>query len=121
MLMLSLNRAPAAPVRLFRSDPARSTRWNFATLYAPLWRRMSSRVRCLCSKMMVKMACERLDSAFIFVPPVVRPAPPRSRSRIISSYERASTSLIPLTTMAPSARSRTEIFFRPGAPAPSSS
>ena len=111
MLMDSLNRDPTAPVRLLRSEPARSTRWNFALEYAPLCRRIASRVKCLCSRMMVKMACERDDSAFIFVPPVVRPTLPFSNRRTISSNERVSSSRMPLTTMAPSARSRIEMAF----------
>ena len=102
MLMLSWNRDPVALVFLFRSDPARSTRWNLADAY----RFDESFVKSVCSMMMVKMACDREESAFIFVPPVVRATQPSSRRRSISSAELVATSRAPATTMAPSARSR---------------
>ena len=111
MFMLSLNRAPMARVRLFLSEPAKSTRWNFALLYAPRFARMRSRVRCRCSRMIVNIACERDDPAFMLVAPVVRATEPFSSRRSMSSYDRVRSSRMPLTTMAPSARSRIEIPF----------
>ena len=61
--------------------------------------------------MMVKMACDREDCAFIFVPPVVRATHPSSRRRRVSSADRVATSRAPAATMAPSARSRIVIRF----------
>ena len=61
--------------------------------------------------MTVNMACDRDDCSFIFVPPVVRLTAPFSNSRTISFALLVSHSRMPLTTMAPSARSLTLIFF----------
>ena len=64
----SLKRMPSEPVLFARSDPARSTKCNFAHRYSsfilsfgllsPGKTGLSLRI---CSRVMVKMACERLD------------------------------------------------------------
>mmetsp|Transcript_66742 Transcript_66742/g.211235 ORF Transcript_66742/g.211235 Transcript_66742/m.211235 type:complete len:280 (+) Transcript_66742:1076-1915(+) len=103
MFTLSLKRCPIAPVFLLRSEPARSTRWNFAMTYSccPL-----EGCRSRCSTRIVKIACERELWLFISVPPVARHTLPRSSSRSISSTSRTISALAPATKISPAAPSR---------------
>jgi hypothetical protein len=54
------------------------------------------------SSIMVKMACERLDCAFISVDAVVRQSVPRSSSIIISSSVSTASSRAPTTVISAS-------------------
>lgn len=75
MLMPSYKVAPEAPVRLARSDPAKSTKWNLAVMYsymssAGFSPETKSSNKC-CSIEIVKIACERLEFIFISVEAVL--------------------------------------------------
>ena len=68
--MPSLARLPVAPVLLRRSEPAKSTKWNFAVKvcisfsFTLDW---DSLATYFCLIFSVKMACDRLDWEFILV------------------------------------------------------
>ena len=112
MRMASFKRCPAAPVRLFRSLPAKSTRWNLEdTNSCPItWPFVP--YNCLfCSINIVKMACERDDSSFIRVLPVERVTLPLSKQFSISSFDCTDSSDTPTIIICPSAFSRMAIFF----------
>mmetsp|Transcript_2568 Transcript_2568/g.4731 ORF Transcript_2568/g.4731 Transcript_2568/m.4731 type:complete len:209 (-) Transcript_2568:737-1363(-) len=98
ILMPSIMRAPTAPVRFSRSDPARSTKWNFEVITSSRVSALSSISICLVwLRIMLKMACDRDDVAFMFVDPVTRQAVPRSRQSSMASGVFTSASVAPKT------------------------
>mmetsp|Transcript_28227 Transcript_28227/g.53753 ORF Transcript_28227/g.53753 Transcript_28227/m.53753 type:complete len:221 (-) Transcript_28227:406-1068(-) len=109
MLMPSFIRPPTAAVFLLRSEPARSTRWNLAIMNSGRASVAASAeaaaVEC-CSRVMVKMAWEREEDAFISVAPVARAPEPRNKSLASSSSLVATSSLTPATKISPFSRSR---------------
>jgi hypothetical protein len=66
ILVASFRRSPVAPVFDWRSEPARSTRLSLPIA------RPSCPPMPLCSITIVKIECERDESAFISVAPTVR-------------------------------------------------
>uniref|UniRef100_A0A6B0V0B1 Putative secreted protein n=1 Tax=Ixodes ricinus TaxID=34613 RepID=A0A6B0V0B1_IXORI len=100
MEMPSLARSPVAPVRLSRSDPARSTKWNLAVRVSNSLKVDASpsppssssapsssgtvTTRC-CLMCRVKMAWDREDWTFIAVLAVMRESAPDSRHLITCS------------------------------------
>jgi hypothetical protein len=79
MLDPSLSRSPTAPVRIARSEPARSTREIRLTV-SPLTPASPGSVRVKVSRI-VKTACERLDSLFMLVAATVRDLFPTGQKR----------------------------------------
>lgn len=61
ILAASLSRSPVVPVLDWRSEPAKSTRWNLPTLSDEL----AELLLIIISTVIVKMVCDRLDSLFI--------------------------------------------------------
>ena len=100
MATLSLKRCPCAPVRLTRSLPARSSRWNLEALRSP------AMPPPLCSRVSVKMAWERLEWAFISVAAVTLHRPPSSRAASTSATLPQGRSLAPSTHSPPPSLSR---------------
>uniref|UniRef100_A0A493SYV2 Uncharacterized protein n=1 Tax=Anas platyrhynchos platyrhynchos TaxID=8840 RepID=A0A493SYV2_ANAPP len=105
--MLSFSLSPVFPVFTIRSEPARSTKWNLETRTWPeagtegwLWR--ARRVRRpaprRCSIVTVKMVCERLDCALMWVAPVCLAVLPISSRLSTSSSPSTSDSFTPLST-----------------------
>ena len=70
ILVASLSRSPVACVFDWRSLPARSTKFSFPTVICSPVRTVP--VESQHSTMIVKMACERLEPAFIAVAPTLR-------------------------------------------------
>mmetsp|Transcript_31656 Transcript_31656/g.102242 ORF Transcript_31656/g.102242 Transcript_31656/m.102242 type:complete len:219 (+) Transcript_31656:2214-2870(+) len=94
----SAKRSPDAPVRLARSDPARSTKLKRGVSSLPL--------RSRSSKHTVKMACDREDDAFIAVEPVARLEDPSASTPITSSGVVTARACIPGRETLPSLVSR---------------
>mmetsp|Transcript_26758 Transcript_26758/g.64883 ORF Transcript_26758/g.64883 Transcript_26758/m.64883 type:complete len:208 (-) Transcript_26758:541-1164(-) len=103
MLIPSRMRSPTAPVLLSRSDPARSTKWNLEVIVSSRTSALSSTISTcvVCLRMMLKIACDRDDVAFIAVAPVTRQAVPLSRQSSMSSGPLASASMAPSTEIPP--------------------
>eukprot|EP00659_Diplonema_papillatum_P007573 gene7573-biopygen7525 len=101
----SLSRMPVFPVRLFRSDPARSTRCSFDTTPAP--RRPAAPPAALRRKI-VKIACDRLDRAFIPVLAVARRPSPLCSTLRASEKLSTGVGVKFATWMPPSADSLTQ-------------
>mmetsp|Transcript_29607 Transcript_29607/g.66994 ORF Transcript_29607/g.66994 Transcript_29607/m.66994 type:complete len:225 (-) Transcript_29607:513-1187(-) len=122
MLMPSFNRSPSALVFFNRSLPAKSTKWNFETIYsssatfAPssvpatslgfsAIRKSLSRIN-RCSIINVKIACDLLECAFISVLPTARRAVPCSKSSHMSLKLSTSRSSAPAKYIPPWGSSR---------------
>mmetsp|Transcript_40057 Transcript_40057/g.77967 ORF Transcript_40057/g.77967 Transcript_40057/m.77967 type:complete len:217 (-) Transcript_40057:509-1159(-) len=102
MLIPSFILSPVAPVRLTLSDPAKSTKWNLDTMVSCRTSALSLSSTCLvCTRIMLKMACERLEVAFIAVDPVTRHAVPLSRESSMSSGHFTASSIAPKTLIPP--------------------
>ena len=83
---------PVAPVFLILSEPARSTKWNFAEIFSSEVTGSASgpvasapsvgyvTLTIFCSIVTVKIACERDEASFIFVALVIRCVMPLLRS-----------------------------------------
>lgn len=71
MLIPSRRVLPVAPVFLIRSDPARSTKWNFAVTQ-PYSLAVCPSTSASCLMLIVKIACEREDVSFMRVDEVDR-------------------------------------------------
>ena len=97
--MPSCSRSPLAPVRLARSEPARSTKCSFGLKTLPVLAKRSSRL-------MVKMACERELDAFIAVAPVCRFRAPSTRTAIASSTLDTARVCCPVSVRPPPSVSR---------------
>ena len=91
-----------------RSDPARSTRFSFPVVVAPV--RLFRPCTCTCTS-----ECERDDAAFIAVADVDRRAAPRCSVPSTSAAEDAFTSVRFLTTtpVSPDAKILSSSFFAP--------
>mmetsp|Transcript_45362 Transcript_45362/g.146012 ORF Transcript_45362/g.146012 Transcript_45362/m.146012 type:complete len:206 (+) Transcript_45362:71-688(+) len=103
----SAKRSPDAPVRLARSEPARSTKLKRGVSTLPPRRRSSM--------LTVKIACERDDVAFIAVAPVARLLEPSDSTAIASSGDPTGRIASPGKAIAPSF-SRTSSVASLGAP-----
>jgi hypothetical protein len=118
MPRLSRSRSPAAPVRVARSEPARSTRLNLlrTTRRRGAPRRPSGAVArppapssVVRSRKIVKTACDLLLDEFIRVSPVVRWALPRAKMAFTCSHKEVSGSTLAPASVPPrrcAARSR---------------
>ena len=96
--MPSCSRSPDAPVRLARSEPARSTKCSFGRKVFPSAHFMSSAS--------VKMACDRDDDAFIAVAPVARLRAPSQRTAIASATVATTRVVLPVSEIPPLGSSR---------------
>ena len=110
MLIASFSRSPVALVRFWRSEPARSTKWNLESRTSS-WIEPSAAGK-RCSSESVKMAWEREETEFISVLPVVRAIAPASSSCSVSAHDETTTSVSPLTLIVPSGASRIMMFVR---------
>eukprot|EP00760_Papus_ankaliazontas_P032813 PhM_4_TR5975/c3_g1_i1/m.58584 len=88
MPMLSLKRSPVLCVRLLRSDPARSTKWNFEEVH------VRAHVTCR-----VNSEWLRLLASFMSVTATTRDVLPTSSSSMAWPFEATTTSPSPATTI----------------------
>lgn len=110
MLMPSLSTAPIAPVFFCLSEPARSTKKNFAVIVPSSYSLPLSTI-VLCLIVMVKIACERELASFIRVLAVVLFFPPNSKRENICSASVTTSSRMPVSVTDPSFSSRIPMLF----------
>lgn len=102
---------PVAPVFLILSEPAKSTKWNFAEMFSSEVTGSASgsaypSAGCITftifwSIVTVKMACDLEEASFIKVDAVIRLAIPLLRSEVHSVLLVTSSALSPVTLIEP--------------------
>jgi len=100
---------PEAPVFFILSEPARSTKWNFAEIFSSdIWTSSlafsacySTTLTIFWSIVIVKMACERDEPSFIMVELVTRSAIPLLSKAMHSCLDVTNSLLRPSTLIVP--------------------
>ena len=110
MLMPYLSTEPVAPVFFALSEPARSTKKNFAVMVSSSCS-LPLPVSTLCLIVILKIAWERELASFINVLAVVLFFPPNSKSENICSASATTSSWMPVSVTDPSFSSRIAMLF----------